>query len=144
MSTLNSVAEGVHHWANAVFPNRDAPATFVKLFEEIGEIIKSPSDGLEYADVLILLFDLALMHGVADLEEKIERKMKMNKSRVWEKSQTGTYHHLYCDAKQIEWYNIGVSDGLCGKFDDSTCPSCELKDWYRRGYDHGVVQEQGE
>lgn len=139
MSSVNDMAIAVHKWADSVFPNRSAPATFIKLFEEVGEIIKSPSSGSEYADALILLLDLAVMHGVCDLEGEIERKMMVNKNRIWEKSPTGTYHHLRCSAKQVEWYNIGVADGLGGKFDDSRCPSMDLKDWYRRGYEHGTL-----
>lgn len=144
MLSLNETAVSVHKWADIVFPSRTAPSTFVKLFEEIGEIIKSPSRGSEYADALILLFDLALMHGVSDLEGEIERKMTVNKKRVWEKSPTGTYHHLRCDENQAKWYNLGVNDGLCGEFNDSGCPSPDLRDWYKRGFEHGSIRESAE
>lgn len=139
--SMNEVAQAVHAWAADAFPNRTVSATFVKLFEEIGEVVKNPCSGGEYADVLILLFDLALMHGVDDLTGEVARKMEINKNRQWkEHTKTGTFHHVeqaYCD-----WYDLGVVHGrrALEPF-DKLAPSNECKDWYLRGYEHGRNME---
>lgn len=138
--SINELARAVHAWAADTFPNRTVSATFVKLFEEIGEVVKSPSSGGEYADVLILLFDLALMHGVDDLQGELSKKMEINKQRHWSEHSAGTFHHV--EQKHTDWYELGIAHGrLALEPFGRLAPDSDCKDWYLRGYEHGRNME---
>ncbi len=72
----------ISNWCNTVFPDRTKAGVLVKFFEEIGELTKCPEEAHEYADVFILLADLAELNGI-NLEEAIIEKMVINKNRQW-------------------------------------------------------------
>jgi DNA-binding CsgD family transcriptional regulator len=95
-TSLNSLAIDIHDWANTTFPNRTHANTFSKLvFHEIPELFQSGgSDPLEYADILILLLDLAKMKGI-DIEAAIKEKMRINRERMWKlDTTTGIHSHV--------------------------------------------------
>ena len=76
----------VVHWADRQFPNRKWENTFNKLRdEEIQELFENPKDPSEYADVFILLLDLANMAGLSsdNLTNAIRDKLIINKNRKW-------------------------------------------------------------
>lgn len=79
-------------WANDALPDRTPQSAVMKLFEEVGELVKHPSEEGEYADICIMVFDLARMHGV-DLNDAIIRKMMVNEGRAWALTPMGTYQH---------------------------------------------------
>lgn len=79
--------------ANALFPNRTDQTMFLKLYEEVGEIVRKPSDGAEVADVLIMLLDHCQRHGIRPGFEII-KKLRINLSRDWEiDPDTGVAYH---------------------------------------------------
>lgn len=81
-------------WADANFPLRTPQGTFVKLLEEIAEVAANPGHPLEYADLLILIFDLASMYKV-DIPMALEQKMVINLRREWVfNTTTGLAHHV--------------------------------------------------
>lgn len=80
-------------WADAVMPNRTPVSAFLKLFEEVGELVRNPSSPAEYADILIMLLDLAHMHNI-DLLKAGFNKLALNRLRRWELTQLGTLQHL--------------------------------------------------
>ena len=90
MSLLQSA---VHDWANETFPGRVPANAWLKLFEELGETIKNPEDPLEWGDVMIMLMDLAKMHGV-DLYSATFAKLEINRSRVWDQMPSGVFQHV--------------------------------------------------
>lgn len=83
----------VHGWANATFPGRQQAAAWLKLFEELGEVIKSPHDPLEWGDVFIMLLDLATMNGV-DVMTAVLSKLEINQRREWRQLATGVFSHV--------------------------------------------------
>lgn len=83
-------------WADGVLPNRSPQTALLKMFEEVGELVRSPSSPGEYADILIMLIDLARMHGI-DLLEATRTKMKINRGREWAVTSMGTLQHLEDD-----------------------------------------------
>ncbi len=83
--------------ANKLFPDRTPSSAFMKLYSEIAEVIDSPSSADEYADVFILLLDLAKMHGVVNLGKAILKKSQVNGERKWMKNALGTYQHITAD-----------------------------------------------
>lgn len=93
MDTIESLTKEIVGWADEVFPDRPPTSALLKLFEEVGELVKDPSDGSEYADICIMLFDLANMHGV-DITAAIKKKMAINKARTWGLTASGTLRHL--------------------------------------------------
>lgn len=82
--TLKELQADVVSWANEVIPDRHPQATFNKLvFEEIPELVNGGlKDPLEFADILILVLDLAHLAGV-DAEKALTAKMFINRQRKW-------------------------------------------------------------
>jgi Protein of unknown function (DUF550) len=83
----------VVQWADSAMPDRTPTHALLKMSEEIGELIRDPTDPEEYADLFIMLVDLAAMHGVTDLGAAVKAKMKINANRKWEQMPTGTMQH---------------------------------------------------
>lgn len=92
MSDIQQLTAKVVEWADSVFPERRPESALLKLFEEVGELVKDPSDGSEYADIMIMMLDLAHMHNI-DIEMETLVKLEINRNRVWAKSKTGTLQH---------------------------------------------------
>ena len=85
----------VVNWASEAHPHRTPESTMLKLFEEIGEMIADPADASEYADVIIMLLDIAWQNGINGrvLEEAVRGKMKINRARKWRVTEFGTLKH---------------------------------------------------
>ena len=92
MSEIRDLTVEIVEWADSVFPERRPESALLKLFEEVGELVKDPSDGSEYADICIMMFDLANMYKI-DLAAEVRAKIAINKRRNWAKSKTGTLQH---------------------------------------------------
>lgn len=112
--TIHTLTDDIVQWADAVFPDRQPQAAFLKMFEEMGELIKNPRNGEEYADVCIMLFDLAHMHGV-DLTYAILAKMATNRGRIWEKTDSGTFQHVVSDEIKSRAMDLPVVANECGR-----------------------------
>lgn len=97
---MDSVAWAIHHWANETFPGRKPDSSLFKLvMEEIPEILQHKKKygvegiGDELADCIILLFDLSVIWDIS-LSSALERKMRINLTRTWNKDEnTGFYNH---------------------------------------------------
>lgn len=74
----------IAEWADAVYPNRTPEHAITKMMlHEIPELLQGGvNDPLEFADVAILLFDIAHLKGI-DIGKAIADKMKINKQRIW-------------------------------------------------------------
>ena len=59
--------------------------------EEIPEWLRDPNDPNEYADIVILVFDLASMKGI-DIESAVLAKMAINRKRTWSTDETGLFY----------------------------------------------------
>jgi len=83
-------------WADQVFPDRTAHGALSKLvMEEIPELLNGGlDDPHEYADVLILILDVASLRGI-DAIKAAHEKMAINEARKWEiDKSTGLMHHI--------------------------------------------------
>jgi len=80
-------------WANSVFPNRSPESAFLKLYEELGELVRDPSKPLEWADVGIIILDLMHMHHI-NMAEVVRAKLAINKKRAWIINSLGTLQHI--------------------------------------------------
>ncbi len=69
--------------SDALFPNRTDQSMFLKMYEEVGEVVRKPGDGSEVADVLIMLLDHCSRHGIRPGYE-ILKKLRINLGRDWE------------------------------------------------------------
>lgn len=146
---IRKLTEEIVQWADSVFPDRQPQSAIIKLFEEIGEMVRNPSDPGEYADICIMLFDLAHMHGV-DLAQAIRAKMIVNRNRNWAKSKIGTLQHVAFEASKdyrSMAYEKGKHDFIMGQKRDASCylhpylnedQISEWIDFYNRGYDLGI------
>lgn len=84
----------IANWANDVFPDRTVDEAILKMNKEVAELDESKFlDAGEFADVAILLFDIAYLAGI-DIERAIENKMAVNVGRVWRKLEDGTRQHI--------------------------------------------------
>ena len=74
----------IAEWADAVYPNRTPEHALTKMMlHEIPELLQGGvNDPLEFADVAILLFDIAHLKGI-DIGKAISDKMEINKKRIW-------------------------------------------------------------
>lgn len=139
--TMVEIQESVHAWANRQFPRREPSIAWMKLFEELGEVIRDPTDALEWADVFIVLFDLARIYGVRDLEQAIKDKMAINEKRTWSTSRTGVMVHV----RECERCDYGDADELqacrkCGAhigLDAHTVPPMHAQDDWTEEMQHG-------
>jgi len=94
LQTAHDLPRLVNEWANEVFPARTWTGVIMKLFEELGEYIKNPRSSDEYADVIILLYDLGVMHGIK-VEDAVSTKLAINKMRKWAfNPYSGTAQHV--------------------------------------------------
>ena len=86
----------IAEWADAVYPNRTPEHALTKMMlHEIPELLQGGvNDPLEFADVAILLFDIAHLKGI-DIGKAIADKMEINKKRIWGVDPaTGLMSHL--------------------------------------------------
>lgn len=93
--TVKDMQTSISDWANKVFPDRTAASTLSKLvLKEIPELLTGDlSEPEEYADVVILVMDLATLMGV-DIEEAVKNKMEINRNRKWGVDEYGLYQHI--------------------------------------------------
>ncbi len=93
-SDVVALQNRVHAMSDRLFPNRDVKRAFLKLFEELGEVIRNPRDPKEWADVFILMLDLSKHYGV-HIESAVDEKCAELEHRVWVETETGTYQHVH-------------------------------------------------
>ena len=80
--------------ADHLFPKRTDNTMFLKLYEEVGEVVRSPGNADEIADVMIMLLDHASRHGI-NAGEAILEKLQKNLDRTWFVDQTtGVAYHV--------------------------------------------------
>lgn len=92
ITPIDSLAEAVHEQANALFPNRTDQSMYLKMYEEMAEVISSDGDPLEVADVFIMILDYAKRKGI-DIESAVREKMAINWNRGWKQTASGTFKH---------------------------------------------------
>ena len=83
--SIEDIQEDVAQWADRVFPNRTAHGSLSKLvLEEIPEFITSRmQDPLEYADLVIMILDIAHLQKI-NVGKAVIDKMHVNKyERTW-------------------------------------------------------------
>lgn len=137
---IKTLTKNIVEWADSVFPDRKPEAALLKLFEEVGELVKNPRSPGEYADICIMLFDLANMHKV-DLAQAIKDKMKINRNRAWVRTLTGTMQHSDAGGTDVvdhrrQAYLMGIRDAREGSPKNpgnNVTPA--MTEWYERGYD---------
>lgn len=79
-------------WASVTFPGETIDGVIKHLLEEVGELAEHPTDRQEMADCLLLLCCVAGHAGI-DLERAALEKMRINRTRKWEKV-NGYFHHV--------------------------------------------------
>jgi NTP pyrophosphatase (non-canonical NTP hydrolase) len=94
-ASLQQLQSDVVSWANEIFPHRTPQQGFLKLFEEIGEVLQEPRNKYEWADVFIMLLDIADRYNISgdDLVNAIQEKMDINRDRRWSENEIGVMKH---------------------------------------------------
>lgn len=90
---IDMLQAAVIMWANRDLPGRQQQAAWLKLYEELGEILRDTRSRDEWADVFIMLLDLAAMNGITDLATVILDKLAINARRKWTLAPSGVFTH---------------------------------------------------
>jgi len=78
--------------ADFLFPERSFSSMTMKLYEELGEVVRDPNDPAEVADAIIMLLDhMDRIGGNAGIE--ILSKLQTNLERSWIKKDSGVFQH---------------------------------------------------
>lgn len=88
-------------WSMKTFKESTALSSLEKAKEEIRECAVDITTGeitaatMEYADILMCVFDSAARFGVTPTEivDAFEKKLEINKQRTWIKNENNTYSH---------------------------------------------------
>lgn len=136
MSEIRELQDLIGSWADEVFPDRNIQSAALKLYEEIGEMLRDPSSEDEHADIYIMMLDLSRMYNI-DVAAAVRRKMWRNRLRSWKKTETGTLQHT--DETDSEWmmYELGRRDAMKGRFALSSDPM------YMKGYHDAGADNEG-
>ena len=82
--SITMVQNQIKRWADRNFPARTAHSALCKLMlHEIPEFALAQHDPGEYADLLILIFDIATLNGI-DIPQALHDKMQVNYLRKWD------------------------------------------------------------
>ena len=131
-TVLEELQAEIATWADTVFPDRTAHGALTKLMlHEIPELITSKLlDPTEYADIVILVLDIAHLNGI-DISSAVREKMAINRARTWEIDQkTGLMSHVpeskwgYVKCPESEW-SCANYFGWAGEGEISSCNNCE-------------------
>jgi len=90
---VGMLAEAVHTWAEATFPNRTDASMFLKIYGEVSEMIESDGAADEIADMFILLLDYAKRKKV-DITTSVMKKLVTNSKRKWTTDKNGVNSHV--------------------------------------------------
>lgn len=90
---FEALQEEVFAWAEKTFPNRTDASMFLKIFEELGEVIKSNGHADEVADLFIMMLDYARRKNI-DVPVAVRHKLRINERRQWVSDSVGVMHHV--------------------------------------------------
>lgn len=91
---IEALQKRIAEWANVQFPNRSVFSALAKLtLEEIPEFLAEPDSPEEYADLLILILDIAYLQGI-NIKQAVIGKMLKNESASWEVDNNGIMHRI--------------------------------------------------
>lgn len=94
---LEAVLAEELHWQNETFPHSTSKSRAEHLRREAEELASDPENGMEMADILLLLSHLARgKNGPnVNLVESVVQKQKINRGRVWgEPDSIGVVEHI--------------------------------------------------
>ncbi|CAM8655679.1 hypothetical protein [Sphingobium cupriresistens] len=98
---MRESTQSIGEWASATFGDAGSDARVAaRANEEMSELLRAATSGrpaehlvVEAADVVIILARLAYRNGF-DLWEEVEKKMAINRARVWKQDGTGHGYHV--------------------------------------------------
>ena len=94
---LSELQSAIKNQGDRLFPNRTDANMFLKMYEEIGELIRAGDDstqvGMEIADLMIMLLDYAARKGVENQAFYIDYKMHRNDEANWQEI-NGVYKRI--------------------------------------------------
>jgi len=91
VSDFSELQRELHDWTSATFPGETVREKLDHLQEEVSELFATSDDPLEIADCIMLITDIASVHGI-DVFDAVREKLKINKARSWAKTEKGFRH----------------------------------------------------
>ena len=101
--SFHGVVNDINNWQLRTFPTGSVEGKLRHLNSEIQEVFEAIHNkesqeaiDMEFADCFILLIGAAAKYGLeaSEILEVIDKKMKINKTRTWEKREDGLTHHI--------------------------------------------------
>lgn len=117
-TSIEQVQKDIREWADKVFPNRTADEILRKLImEEVPEFLNGgANDPYEYADLVILILDVASVKGI-DVARAVRKKMEVNRMRTWARKPNGLMQHA--DPEELCKHGEFPGCSLCKAEDDA-------------------------
>lgn len=96
LHTIRNLQREIKEWADSVYPHRTSESIIKKLEDEQKELAQSGHlDPSEFADVAILILDLASLNGI-DVQDAVRKKLCINYTRTWLiDPETGVMSHVH-------------------------------------------------
>lgn len=91
--SLDELVEEIFEWQQATFLDATEEGRIKHFEEEVEEYLDDPSNGEEAADAFMLFVAIFKNNGI-DLNAEVEKKLAINKSRVWKKVPGGYSKHV--------------------------------------------------
>lgn len=97
VTEFQALQDDIGEFADSILPGRPVSSPLNKLREEVEELIKNPTDDMEFADCLLVLLDAYRAKGgnTEQLLHHCREKMKINRSRNWgTPDANGVFRHI--------------------------------------------------
>ena len=94
---FQALQDRIEEFQRTRFPDQKLKGKLNHLVREALELLKNPDDPMEWADVTILLFGAAAMHGISAsaLLQNAESKLTICEARKWAPADAdGVHHHI--------------------------------------------------
>lgn len=111
--SLDDLFRLVQRWAMDELGPVEPEIPARKLVEEVEELLEDPTDGEELADCAMMVARLADVADI-DLVAEIRRKLAINRERVWEQSEDGTFNHVASAGGSGEGGSVGSESSRSG------------------------------
>lgn len=91
---LKYVVDTNYKVANVLFPKRTSASMFLKMYGEISELVRDPTNCEEAIDAIIMLMDHVTRMG-GNVGQELLNKLEVNLQRKWRLDPTtNVYHHI--------------------------------------------------
>lgn len=141
---MNETQKTVATWARETFGQATNMRAATRANEEMAELLKAfaisekhPKAPEEMADILICMYRIAENLGV-DLHAEVDKKMAINRTRSWERDESGCGYHVEYDDDDAD----DGPDGIVIGFDEDPARFEVLPEKHPNRGDYGHTHQE--